>query len=194
MRVLIAIPHTGLVAPVCFQSVYSITVPEGTTVDIEYMSSYGCALVRNKLAVRAVDGGYTHILYIDSDQIVPADLLVQLAKHDADMVAGWALMRVGDKMTNISVFDRAAKHYKFLTEDSVEGLGVIGVDAVGFAAALIKTSVLHEMQYPYFVYVEYQNRTVLSEDLHFCSRLKSMGKTVLCDTTMKLGHLKAITI
>jgi len=168
-------------------------VPGEVDMHIEFFTGYGCAQARNKAACRAIDGGYDAVLFLDSDQMIPIDTLEKLLACNTDISAGWAMQAVLDNRTNISKYDQGRMYYEFILRNELPA-GVISVDAVGFACVLIKTSVLRKLPYPYFRYVEYPTRDVLSEDLYFCNTAKEHGFGILCDTSLKLGHVKSITV
>jgi len=55
--------------------------------------------------------------------------------------------------------------------------------------ALIKTDVFNRLNFPYFNWVNYQNNSVLSEDLYFCKICKEANIPVYVDTRVGCGHM-----
>ena len=96
MRILICIPYTGYVAP---QAAYSL-IPmacharnKGVSVD---MLPIGLSLVytAREEAVKAfLEGEYEALLFVDSDMVVPPDLLIRLIEADKDIVSALAFRR-----------------------------------------------------------------------------------------------------
>jgi len=192
MRILIAVPSWEFVKTACIQSVYKMKTPNGVETTIEYIASYGVAPARNKAANMAVDGGYDYILFIDSDHIVPVDALEKLLSHDVDIVGGWYYGALNEQKTNIAFYHTDRMYYEPIIIDNLPQ-GLVKVDAMGFGCILIKTAVLRMMRYPYFQYVEYDNRAVLSEDLFFCNVARRVhGISMFCDTSLKVEHAKTI--
>ena len=193
IRILIAIPASEYIKTECLKSIIAIDVPNNVTVDVEFVIGYGAAQSRNKAACKAIDLNYDYILFIDSDQIVPVDVLHKLLSCNSDISTGWSMMAINDERTNISIYNAPDMHYDFMLRKDVPE-GIIDVDAIGFSCILIKTSVFEKLKYPYFVYVEYSNRTILSEDLYFCNMAKQAGFKILCDTSLNIGHIKTVII
>jgi hypothetical protein len=160
---------------------------------VEVMTGYGVAQARNRLVSRALSGGFTHVLFVDSDQVLPSDTLTKLLSCEASVVGGWSMMALGDSRTNISKYDSEKKCYDFFTVDEVPK-GIVDVDGIGFSAVLVGVDVFSRISYPYFTYVEYPNGTVLSEDLYFCNQLRGSGILVKCDTSLRVPHIKQVYI
>jgi len=193
-RILLAVPsYQPTVLIQCIQSLYNIEIPPNTQLDIEYITGYGAAQARNKAVNKAIDGKYDYILFCDADQIIPTDALHKLMWYDVDFAAGWSMMCVGDNRSNISKFDDKRLFYDFYLENEVPK-ETFAADAVGFAIVLMKTSLFTKLDYPYFKYIEYGNKTILSEDLFFCDVLRCKGIPMVIDTSVKCGHVKSITI
>ena len=198
MRILVGVPTFDRVAPECFQSVYGMKVPQGFTVDIRYVTGYGPAQARNKIANQAIDEGFDYVLYVDSDQAAPVDTLEKLTKLQQPITAGWAVMAFGSMDTNIAYLKKIDSnphgYYSFLKLPDVPTDKMLVADAVGFACTMISTEVFKNLNYPYFQYVEYADRSTLSEDLYFCNAATKAGYAVLCDTSLQLGHVKSVRI
>ena len=75
-----------------------------------------------------------------------------------------------------------------LTADDLQGTERIGIQVGGFACALVKTEVFTYMNYPYFKYMEYENRSILSEDYYFCLEAIGRGYEIWADPRVKCGH------
>ena len=195
IRILVALPALEMVKTDCIQSVYTMNIPEGVNTKIVYFKGYGAAQSRNIAACMCIDENYDYILYVDSDQIVPKNTFERLLACDSPVAAGWSMMNVADNRSNISVYDKPNKNYNFILQKDVPKSEVIEVDAIGFSCVLVKRTVFDSLEYPYFKYVEYKDRTRLSEDLYFCNSLKrEHGIVIKCDTSLKIGHIKQIVI
>jgi GT2 family glycosyltransferase len=193
IKVLAGIPCFGGVEWRCLKSVYEMDRPEGVSVRVEVMPGYGPAQARNKLAAMALDQGFGAVLYVDSDQVVPENLLARLLALKSPAAAGWSMMTAGNDLTNISNYNPEKNSYEFFTARQISG-DVIEVDAVGFSAVLVEAGVFRLLSYPFFDYVEYPDKSVLSEDLFFCDQLRKLGIKIKCDTALRVKHLKMITI
>jgi GT2 family glycosyltransferase len=170
-----------------------MTEPSGVMFCVQVMPGYGPAQARNKIAESAIASHYDFILYVDSDQIVPSNTLVKLLDCKSMVAAGWSMMALGDKRTNISRFNTERNFYDFFNADQMPE-GVVQVDAIGFSAVLVDVAVFDKISYPYFDYVEFPNKTSLSEDLYFCDQLRKCGIPIHCDTSLRISHIKQVFI
>jgi len=195
VRILLAVPTaTPYIRTDCVKSLFDMRVPGGIELQREFITGYSAAQARNKACNKALDENWDYLLFVDGDQILPAETLEKLLAIDTPVAAGYSMMAVADQRTNISVYDPDKRFYDFMLQKDVPENKLIKVDAIGFAAVLIKTEVLKKLQYPYFKYVEYDNRTTLSEDLYFCDTLRKNNIDMVCDTSLRVWHSKSINI
>ena len=99
---------------------------------------------RYTLAKKALENHATHLLYLDSDMIFPADTLSRLLAHDKDMVAINAMSRRPPFHTTAWI---APGHQAVTT---LESTGLERAWRTGFAVVMLKAEVLAGMQPPYF--------------------------------------------
>jgi GT2 family glycosyltransferase len=188
MKALICIPYTGYVAP---QAAYSL-IPmacharnKGVSVD---MLPIGLSLVytaREEAAKAFLQGGYDALLFVDSDMVVPVDLLTRLIEADKDIVSALAFKRTPGYEPCI---------FKELSEDDARFYldyprGLTEIEGVGMACTLIKRRVFEQVPQPWFF-----PHKVLGEDLSFCVRARAAGFKIYCDTELICGHCNVETI
>lgn len=147
---------------------------------------------REEAAKKALEKEMDYIFFVDDDMIVPDDLFLRLYRHHkiADVVCPLAFTR--------------NEPYKPVMYASVEGYDAVNradyfinnvvmnypknklveVDACGFGAALVKTSILKKITPPYFMCSE-----GTGEDILFCYKVRKSGGRVFMDTTFNIGHL-----
>lgn len=188
MRILICIPYTGFVAP---QAAYSL-IPmacharnQGVSVD---MLPIGLSLVytAREEAVKAfLEGEYEALLFVDSDMVVPVDLLTKLIEADKDIVSALAFKRTPGYEPCIfkECNEQDAKFYLDYPK------GLIEIQGVGMACTLIKRKVFESVPEPWFF-----PHKALGEDLSFCVRARAAGFRIYCDTTLICGHVTQDTI
>lgn len=188
MRVLICIPYTGYVAP---QAAYSL-IPmacharnKGVSVD---MLPIGLSLVytaREEAAKAFLEGDYDALLFVDSDMVVPVDLLTRLIETDKDIVSALAFRRTPGYEPCIfkECNETDAKFYLDYPK------GLTEIEGVGMACTLIKRKVFETVPQPW-----YFPHKVLGEDLSFCVRARKAGFRIYCDTTLICGHCNVETI
>lgn len=186
MRILIAIPTFETIQPEVFKAVYDLR-DAGHELSFEFVRGYDCAVARNKISVLA-KGTYDYVLMVDSDTIIPPDTLELMLDTDVDICLGVCPRKntkEGEtamvKMTDMSYRD--FYHYDELPAEKTE------VKGGGFACALIKTTVLTALDYPYFQYVTNEDCSTFSEDFYFCQHARLYGYQVIMDPRVKCGHL-----
>ena len=158
-----------------------------------YWSSIGrvlTPLARERLAEFAVETGVDYMMFIDDDMICPMDLFEKLFKHNVDVVAPLAFMRMpphSPVMYRVEEGYHPLQRLEYYITHTVKNYPknkLVECDAVGFGAALIKTDVLKKMEKPWFM-----STTRSGEDLWFCYKAKQAGARVFMDTSTQLGHI-----
>lgn len=178
-KVLIATPAQDTVLSVYCRSIVALvgySIAKGLIVANEIAQYSMLPHSRNVLAKRAVDAGFTHVLFIDSDMEFPPDLAVRLVKHHKPIVA-------------INCMARRRPYY--LTARSEDGheiatgpdsSGIEKVARVGTGIMLIHTDVLREMPHPWFEYrwIE-EKQGPVGEDFVFCDKARASGHEIFID-------------
>ena len=164
--------------------------------DVEYEFFWACIgrvltpLARERLTEFALETKMDYMLHIDDDMIIPRDMFERLIRHNVDVVAPLAFMRLPPHKPVIyqvtEGYDkvRCMEYYVTQNVPNYPKDQLVECDAVGFGAALIKMDVVRKMQPPYFM-----STTRSGEDLWFCKCAREAGAKVYMDTSTKLGHL-----
>lgn len=182
MEVVVCIPYTGYIAP---QAAYSLPAmacyARSKGIELELLP-IGLSLVyaaREQAAKYLLESGCDSLLFIDSDMVVPMDLVPRLIEADKDIVSGLAFKRVpGYEPCIFKKCDREGTEFYL---DYPKGL--IEVQGVGMACTLIKRKVFEILQTPYFFPMPN-----IGEDLAFCVRAREAGFRIFCDTELICGH------
>ena len=186
MRILIAIPTFETIQPEVFKAVYDLR-SAGHELSFDFVKGYDCAVARNKISVLA-KGTYDYVLMVDSDTIIPPDTLELMLDTDVDICLGVCPRKNTDKgeTAMVKMSDMSYRdfwHYDELPAEKTE------VKGGGFACALVKTTVLTAMDYPYFQYVTNEDCSTFSEDFYFCQHAQLYGYQIIMDPRVKCGHL-----
>lgn len=151
---------------------------------------------REKLAENALKQGFDFILMLDNDMLYPVDfiecMLKDMEEHpEMDVLAPLAFMR---NPPHYAVMYMVQEGYdstlqqEFYVNQFVKNYPkdkLVECDAVGFGAALIRTSLLKKMKAPYFM-----STAGSGEDIWFCHKAKKEAKAhIFMDTRIKLAHL-----
>ena len=202
MRVLIAIPTFENITPDTFKAVWDLD-KQGLECDFEFVRGYDCATARNRIAQKAIDGGYDYVLMVDNDVTPKPDALKSLISRNVQVVSGYYLHRnddnePSDRTCICRLRDEDGKlyfNYPLESEYTVEELNsfnsIMRIHGGGMGCILIKVDVFGKIPYTWFDWVNYAdgNRGMLSEDLFFCERLKSAGIPMYVDPKVHCGHL-----
>jgi len=193
MKLLIAIPCMDTV-PVAFMEslvnlarrldrdkvCYEIGIESGTLI---YMA-------RDRLASKAVNNGFTHVLWLDSDMVFSDAIVEDLKFCGKGFVSGIAHGRRSPfisclfKSLDLSALERWK--YEDYPSDTFKVAGC------GMACVLMETKILND------VFLKFNTcfMPLLSygEDLSFCKRAASLGYEIWAEPTVRLGHVGHLTI
>ncbi len=138
---------------------------------------------RNKIVKAAIEEKLTHVLFIDADHIIPESMLPLLLRNsDAAMVSGLVCKRGYPYETVAFMFD---SNHKLCQAQVSARDKVLEVDGCAFGCTLINLSQLQLLDEPYF----FNREKGFRSDLNLCMRFKDIGKRILLDTRIHIGHL-----
>ena len=187
MKILIAVPCSSTIEPEVFKAIYNIRSAEHE-LHFDFIRGYDCAVARNEIVKLSFQGMYDYVLMIDSDTIVPANVLGVMLDPPADIVLGVCPRKnTKDGKTAIIKLDAPEYHDNYYYNDLPEGRTL--VKGGGFACALVRTSVFTILQDPWFQYVTNEDGSTLSEDYYFCQNARFMGFDIYMDPRVRCGHL-----
>lgn len=145
----------------------------------------------------------THLFFVDSDTIPPADAVIRLLSQDKDIVTGLTPMLVNDKekgvwgtFYNAFLPIRDAAGNTVRTECPKENTGLVEVERCGGSCIMIKREVFSKLETPYFKFVLKDNGLdhVVSEDVYFCDRAREAGLKIYADTSIVCNHHKEVML
>lgn len=189
MKLLIGVPsydymHAEFVK--CLSALLIHLTRAGIEFDLDIQNGTLVYIARDKIASRAINQLYTHVLWLDADMIFRPSLLDDLMDCGHDFVTGIAHSRRPPFVS--CVFKRIddLNHMQRwdCSEYPTEAFRVAGC---GFACVLIKTEILRavKLQYKTCFLPEPQ----WGEDLSFCRRAGAMGFDIYAEPCVRLGHI-----
>lgn len=187
MKILIAVPTFETIQPEVFKAIYNINSEEHDLY-FDFVRGYDCAIARNEIGKIAQAGNFDYVLMIDSDTVVPADVLDFMLDPPVDICLG-VCPRKNTKEGKTAIVKLGSFEYHdnyFYSNLPKERTKVKGG---GFACALIKTSVFTTCDYPWFQYVTQEDWRTMSEDYYFCEMARMMEIDIWMDPRVKCGHL-----
>ena len=204
MNILIAVPTFENIYPDTFKSIYDLDKGDNN-VSFEFVRGYDCATARNHIVQMAINRDVDYVLMVDNDVVLPKDVLTVLLDDAKDVCLGYYAHRDADNIyrgrVNVCrLYDKQGKlQVNFpleaeYTAEEIKGLRDKGeykvqIKGGGMGCALIKVSALKRLQYPWYDWVNYKNRGMLSEDLYFCTQCKKANIPIFTDTRASCGHL-----
>ena len=205
MKILVAVPTAETIMPEVFKAIYGLDKC-GHWVVFDYIRGYDCAQARNRIAEEAIREEADYVLMVDSDTVIPSDTLRLMLENPVDVCLGVYANRNGNNVyTKATCVCRkymlsGEEYYNYPTESEYssdeisqmesEGNSKIVIHGGGFGCALVKTEVFKTLSWPWFKWVDYEDRHgTLSEDLYFCEKCKNAGIPVYSDIRVKCGHI-----
>lgn len=155
---------------------------------------------RNQLMEVAIKNKSDYVLWIDSDMTFNADLLCELLSKmdkmsDCDMLVPICFRR---KPPYTPVIYSALQMGLTPDENNIKEYldyprnEVFEVEGAGFGCALIKTEAMKAVKEKYNA--GFNPIAGFGEDLSFCIRLRSLGKHIYCDSSVKVGHIGKLIV
>ena len=190
-KILIAVPTFENIKPECFKSIFGLRNPENYNLFFDYVKGYDCARARNEIAKLALKHDFDYVLMIDSDVSVPKDTVVKLLECETDIALGWYYKkRTKTDQTVIYDFGKDYTDKNMIYGETLLKANIpFDFKGGGLGIALVNVNVFKKMTYPYFKYIIYDNDTVLSEDLYFCTEARKYGIDIKCNPNVKGNHI-----
>lgn len=196
MKIMLAVPMLDKV-PVDFMlSVMQLKLPQQTQLGIERNTLIYSA--RNNLYLKAENGGYDWIFWIDSDMVFKPDTMMRLIETAEqggyDYVSGLTFSRKYPSVPTIckelhwerredGFIDHGCEQYLDYPRDSV-----FEIAASGCACLLMKTELCDKVVRGFGV-PPFDALPCMGEDYSFCWRLTKLGVKMVCDSRVKVGHI-----
>lgn len=195
-KIVIAIPHVGVVPFHFALSLRNLLLPAPCI--IRQVCSKPWDMARNKLVEEATRAKASHIFFLDSDMIVPADTLTKLLSRRLPVVAGnytYGSFTYGSfsaGVVSVARNKRPDGRLDFIPlSDLTAGLYSRPGMVVGTGCMLIEMSVFSKLEKPYFKVTADENGEMIEpEDYYFCKKLDEAGIPVALDCDIKCYHIK----
>lgn len=187
MKLLIGIPshdymHAEFVK--CLSGLEIRLARQGVDFDVFINNGTLVHVARDKIACKAINEGYTHVLWLDADMIFLPTLLDDLLDDDKDFISGVAHSRRPPFVSCLFKKMDDLNHLERFEEYPAEPFRVAGC---GFACVLISTEILRAVQTTYKTC--FLPEMQWGEDLSFCRRARALGYTIWADPQVRLGHM-----
>ena len=193
-RILIGIPTARYIEVDTFKSIYDLECPPNTELDFQYFYGYNVEQVRNLMVNWSLINGFSWMLSVDSDIIMPKhslQRLLDIQDNTRAISSGTYIQRKEhQRIPEIYIHNPETGGHQHLPIEEAEKDQVLDVEAVGFGCCLVRRDVFENVGDPWFTYhSSLEFNKVLSEDVDFCMKAKRHGYQVVVDTGLKLGHI-----
>lgn len=190
-KLLIAIPSYDTMRAEFVQSLTALMQRlnrEGQAYEVKILTGTLVHVARDHLARHAINNGFSHVLWIDSDMVFQDSIVDDLAMSGKDMVCGSFISR-HSPFLNV-VFSRLEPNAERITDMPDDLFRIAGC---GFGCVFMKTQVLGDVMNGNGgrCFLPTQK---LGEDLAFCQRAVGCGYEIWCEPTARLGHIGAVPI
>jgi hypothetical protein len=188
-QVIIAMPQYGHVSPRAMASfVELITTSMGRGVVRATMFSQDCGLmdvVRNGLVVDCFQQhpSMTHIMWVDSDMVVPANAVTDLLARDKPVVGGLYYQKTEPFTPVVYEFDPFRR-----LDEPFENIRRVG--GLGLGCTLVRSEIYKTMALHYGDAAWHQLSGNDGEDAFFFQRCKEMGIETWLDPAVRCGHVR----
>jgi GT2 family glycosyltransferase len=208
-RLGIATPLTGRLGDNWFQSSYRRAIYSCMKIDgFPPMKEYepdvpighfarDIATNRNDVFRQALDDGISHVIMTDTDQILPEDVFIKLAKWAArgkDCVIA-PVHRRYDPFELILMRGEDPDKYQTVPDEEKYSGKLIEVDAGGGGCFMVDMKKVLELDFPYF---SLDDKTpagyAMGEDVSFFWKLRQKGCRIWADTSIEIGHIAEMVI
>ena len=218
-RVVVAIPSTGKIHHACMESVRAMmrATLRANEVTFWWHNGQPHDRCRNALFDRfRGDPTWTHLLFLDTDVVVPPDALDRLIACDTSLVCapvpvlhhryGPPDQQTGITVgTNIRVFDDPALRggvvdpeepacgYRRVDPDDFP-TEPFPCDAAGLGVCLIKREVVERIEPPWCAFVGQKQDQYIGEDVYFFRKARVAGFKLLVEPTILCDHYKSLDL
>ena len=194
MKLLIGIPSLDFVHVEFVKSLLALTARltwEQVPHDVFVCNGTLAHVARDRVACKAINEGYTHVLWLDADMVFAPEIFDDLLDTGKDFVTGIAVSRRPPFMYCVFKsldFERGQQNY----EDAEIPHETFRVAGCGFACVLITTEILRQVHQAHKTCFLPGHNT--GEDLAFCKRAADLGHEIWAEPTVRLGHIGHIAV
>lgn len=187
------VPSTGAVEPECVRSIFNQALPKDSTLKWDFERGHEVYIERNSLVRKAKEGGYSHLLFVDSDVELPENALLNLSSWGKPVVMGFVPFK-NTKTGKCSVYKPGSYFNKdnCVKADELGSLpDLLEVKGGGFGCVLIDMDVFDEIEPPWFLYTESKTGVRRGEDITFCYKVADAGIHIYADTRVLCKHKRS---
>jgi len=179
--VALAVPSGDMVHADFAMHLATLCLNPGARACIINAKSSMVALGRNQCAEAAKLAGTTHLLFLDSDMVFPADTVTRLLQHNKDIVGSVYAQRTPP-------FHPLGVTHEGEHIHVTNGLRRMTIIPTG--CLMIRMSVFEKLSKPWFS-TRVEGEKLVGEDYYFCEKAVKAGFEIWCDGDLsrEVGHI-----
>jgi hypothetical protein len=167
----------------CIGELIKLNAQNNIDTHVIYDASTILLTQRERLALEAKAVGAEYMLWLDSDMAFPATTALRLLAHKKSVVAANYVRRQppfkGVAYTKIGDWENPLPYE--IQDELAE------VEGIGMGCMLVKTSILDEIDRPYFEFGwTPESNDWLGEDMYFCQKISEAGHKIYVDTALSM--------
>lgn len=131
--------------------------------------------------------GCSHLLFLDSDMIFPANIVDRLLAHDKTIVGATYMSR----RPRPDIGQHVLLHRELDGKPSHLGTGIRRVEALPTGCLMVKTEVFSVLPAPWFYFGLQPDGHMVGEDYAFCRAVRERGLDIWLDPDVSadIGHI-----
>lgn len=170
---------------------FMMQTPAAFTCNISEPYGYSVPDSQNYIVQKAIDEGYDYIFFVEDDNLIPRNGLVQLIHHNADIVGGMYYRKYLPLETAGMHTDKDG--FPGPVQYNLEGPGkgdiIHDTLVLPMGCTLIKVEALKKMSFPWYKAVGIDNRPALTSDTYLCQKMRDIGCDVITDCGVQVLHI-----
>lgn len=158
------------------------------------------AAERHNVAMFEAEAQYDRVIFMDTDQIYPADYLMRMLAHDEPVVSGLNVSRYYPFEFTTYRLEEEFEQYgikvpRFVAMPPPEDKQIFECDITGTGAMMVNPAVLKDLPRPFFKDVFDPDGCVrlIPDDFYFGWLLHKAGYKVTVDQSIMVKHIAKIT-
>ena len=192
MKLMVAVPTVDYVHAEFMKSLVGLTkklATDGVKFEVKIVGGTLVYIARNRLAHLAIQDGYTHVLWLDSDMTFGPGIVDDLLFCGKEMVCGAFVSRRPPYGPCVYSSIEDPAHMVKVEEF---GTQPFPVDGCGMACVLTEVGLLSEVWDRFDTC--FRPTDSYAEDLAFCDRVKRTGGSIWCDPSVRPGHIAHVPV
>ncbi len=149
--------------------------------------------LRNKAARSALEGGYTHLVFLDADMVWPETAIYQILSHadSGDIVGGLYVLK-GPPYSPVHLLDGFRQDDQDMFLRAVDYKDeLVEVEVLGMGLTIIPVQAFRDIPGPRWFEYRYgpDELPTVSEDVPFSQKARAAGYKLFMDPTISCGHV-----